>query len=238
MEKLGYDRPLRPEWIYELLKILEVGKKPSEYYQHYDTNICTQLVGKHGKRKTRTVLLRTFLYDFQESKATIEDNLLLELSREHDLEYMKPIYMARLLIGYDILRYCASQINRLFDDSQTITSKILTQKMVDKFGDLEIIKRSTRGFLKTLSDFGLLIPLNKTNFQQVPKSQLSEAQVKDILNIYAIGNHTEQVDILNFDRTIFSFYELPSLESVAGKYHSKEWEYVRGMNRGLLMLGK
>lgn len=236
MENLGFDRPLRPEWIYELLKMLEVGKKPSEYYQHYDENICTQLVGRHGKRKTRTVLLRTFLYDFQESKSTIQDNLLLQLTREHDLDYMKPIYIARLLLNYDILRYLATQINRLFDDSQTVTSKILTQKMVDKFGDLEIIKRSTRGFLKTLSDFGLLVPLTKTNFQQVQKSQLSEEQVKDILKLYALSNHTEQIDIVNFDSAIFSFYEVPSLESIAGKYHSKEWEYIRGVNRGLLMV--
>lgn len=236
MELLGYDRPLRPEWIYELLNILEDGKKPSEYYAHYDQNICTQLVGKHGKRKTRTVLLRTFLYNFQDTKSVIHDNMILKLTREHDIEYMKPIYIAKLLMDYDILRYLSEQINRLFDSSQTITSKILTQKMVDKFGDLEIVKRSTRGFLKTLTDFGIIYPMSKNEFRQIPKIDLTEKQVKDILLLYAFTFHTEQIDIINFDKSIFTFYHTPPFVEVAKTFDSKHWQYIRGVERGLLML--
>jgi hypothetical protein len=236
MELLGFDRPLRPEWIYELLKILEVGKKPNEYYAYYDENICNQLVGKHGKRKTRTILLRTFLYNFQDTKSVIHDNFILQLSRQHDLEYLKPIYIAKLLIDYNILRYLSGQTNRLFDSSQTITSKILTQKMVDKFGDLEIIKRSTRSFLKTLSDFGILQPISPTEFQQLPKLMLSNEQVKDILLLYALSYNTEQVDVVNFDTSIFTFYHIPNLNEVAKTFHSKNWEYIRGVERGFLML--
>ena len=58
---LGYDRPLKPEWIYKSLRMVEEGRKPEEFYDAYN-DIATELTGKDGRRKTRTVLFRTFIY--------------------------------------------------------------------------------------------------------------------------------------------------------------------------------
>ena len=33
---IGYDRPLKPEWIYKTLKLVEPGKKPEDYYDAYN----------------------------------------------------------------------------------------------------------------------------------------------------------------------------------------------------------
>ena len=51
---LGYDRPLKPEWIYKSLRMVEPGRKPEEFYDAYN-DIATELTGKDGRRKTRTV---------------------------------------------------------------------------------------------------------------------------------------------------------------------------------------
>jgi hypothetical protein len=37
---IGYDRPLKAEWIYKSLQLVEVGHNPKEYYEGYD-NIDT-----------------------------------------------------------------------------------------------------------------------------------------------------------------------------------------------------
>ncbi len=232
---MGYDRPLKPEWIYKTLKNIEVGSKPEDFYDAYN-EIAVELTGKDGRRKTRTVLFRTFIYSFQENKSKIETNLLIELSKKHDCEYMKPIYMAMFILDYDILKYFTQMFYRIFDSSQEISSLALSNKMKETYGDTEIVKRSTRAFLKTLTDFGILEAKSKNNYEQISKSTLSSEQIADILELIAVVNHTKQINIRNLDKTVFAYYNIPSLTEVSNKYHADKWEYIRGVDRELLMM--
>ena len=232
---MGYDRPLKPEWIYKTLKNIEVGTKPEDFYDVYN-EIAVELTGKDGRRKTRTVLFRTFIYSFQESKTKIESNLIIELSKKHDFEYMKPIYMAMFILNYEILKYFTQMFYRIFDASQIVSSVALTKKMTESYGDTEIVKRSTRAFLKTLTDFGILEAKSLNNYEQINKINLTSEQIADILELYAVVNHTKQINIKNLDKTIFSYYNISDLTEIANKYHTDKWEYIRGIDRELLML--
>ena len=232
---IGYDRPLKPEWIYKSLKLVEPGKKPEEYYDAYN-NIAVELTGKDGRRKTRTVLFRTFIYSFQEKTSIIKENILISLCNKKDFEYMKPILLSMFILDYEILRHFTQMLNNIFDPSQAISSTAITKKMTEAYGDTEIVKRSVRAFLKTLTDFGIIEPTSQSTFHQVIKTTLSAEQVSDIIYLYAAVNHTKQVDIHNIDKTIFSYYDIPSLNIVANQYHNLKWEYIAGINRGLLML--
>lgn len=232
---LGYDRPLKPEWIYKSLRMVEPGRKSEEFYDAYN-DIATELTGKDGRRKTRTVLFRTFIYSFQESKSIIEDNILIQLSKQHEREYMKPIYMAMFMMHYDILKSFTKTYFNIFDASQEISSTALTKKMTESFGDSEIVKRSTRAFLKTLSDFKIIEPITINTFEQLNKAKISKAQVADILKLYAVVNHTKQINIGEFDKTILAYYDAPALSDVANTFHTKDWEYIKGLDRELLMM--
>jgi hypothetical protein len=232
---VGYDRPLKPEWIYKTLRLVEPGKKPEDFYDAYN-DIAVELTGKDGRRKTRTVLFRTFIYSFQESKSLIENNYLIELSKRKDFNYMKPIYLAMFIMDYEILRYFTQTYFKIFDSSQEISSTALTKKMTETYGDAEIIKRSTRSFLKTLSDFDIIEPKSTITYEQIRKLSLSEEQVADILKLYAIVNHTKQLNIGAMDKTIFAYYQIPNLSTIANNYHTSKWEYIKGIDRELLMM--
>ena len=142
---IGYDRPLKPEWIYKTLRQIEPGKKPEECYEAYN-DIAVELTGKDGRRKTRTVLYRTFIYSFQEKANIIEDNILISLCKKNDFEYMKPTLLSMFILDYVILKYFTQMFYKIFDPSQEISSNALTKKMTEVYGDSEIIKRSTRSF--------------------------------------------------------------------------------------------
>lgn len=232
---IGYDRPLKPKWIYKTLRLVEPGKKPEDFYDAYN-DIAVELTGKDGRRKTRTVLFRTFIYSFQENKSLIENNYLIELSKQKDFDYMKPIYLAMFIMDYEILCYFTQIYFKIFDSSQEISSTALTKKMTETYGDAEIIKRSTRSFLKTLSDFGIIEPKSTTTYEQIRKLTLSEEQVADILKLYAIINHTKQLNIGTMDKTIFAYYQIPDLSTIANNYHTSKWEYIKGIDRELLMM--
>ncbi len=232
---IGYDRPLKPEWIYHTLVNITPGSKPEDFYDAY-IDLATERVGKDGRRKTRTVLFRTFIYAFKEKTTTIENNILMDLCHKHDLEYMKPIFIAKFIMDYEILSFLTKKLSQIFDPTQEISTNVLTTKMVDEFGDHEIVKRSTRAFLRTLSDFKLLTPVNTTKFRQASRTTLSDEQVKDILLLYSVVFKTRQIDFRNFNSTVFSFYQKPNLHQVASEYNSQHWDYIRGVNREILML--
>lgn len=232
---MGYDRPLRPEWIYETLRNIQPNTPPEAFYETYN-NIAVELTGKDGRRKTRTILFRTFIYSFQEKTTIIEDNFLMELCRQKDFDYMKPMLLSKFMMDYDILRYFTQQFHQIFDLSHDISSTALTLKMTERFGDTEIIKRSTRAFIKTLCYFGILLPSTSVIYHQLPQINLSPEQVRDILKLYAIVNNTKQIDLLHLDTVFFTYYSTLVLSDVASQYHPTEWEYIHGINRELLMM--
>lgn len=232
---IGYDRPLKPEWIFKTLQLVEPGGKPEDFYDAYN-QIAVELTGKDGRRKTRTVLFRTFIFSFQEKTSVIEPNILLSLCKQKNFEFMKPILLSKFIMDYEILRYFTQKYFQIFDPSQVVSSTALTAKMVESFGDTEIVKRTTRSFLKTLCDFGIVEQTGSNAFHQLPKTILSAEQVSDILKLYAVTNHTKQVDIQNFDKSIFAYYQLPDLNTVANKYNTVDWEYIKGVDRSFLMM--
>ena len=232
---IGYDRPLKPEWIYKTLQMVEPGKKPEEYYDAYN-DIAVELTGKDGRRKTRTVLFRTFIYSFQDKTSIIENNILIQLCKQKDFNYMKPILLSMFIMDYEILRYFTQTFFKIFDPSQEISSNALTKKLTESYGDTEIVKRSTRAFLKTLSDFKIIEPSGSTSYHQPNKTVLSNEQVSDIFKLYAVVNHTKQVDIQNLDKSIFAYYSVPDLNHVANEFHTQEWEYIKGVDRRFLMM--
>ena len=231
----GYDRPLKPEWIYQTLASITPDTKPEEFYGSY-INLATERVGKDGIRKTRTVLFRTFIYSFQEKSSIIENNILMDLCRKHDLEYMKPIFLSKLIMDYEIIRFLTKKLSQIFDPTQEISTSVLTKKVVDEYCDLEIVKRSTRAFLRTLTDFKLLVPIDKTKFRQVSHGILQPDQVRDIILLYAQINHTKQIDIHSFNSVYFAFYQKPNLHSVANEYHTQYWDYIRTINREIITI--
>jgi len=56
---IGYDRPLKPEWIYKTLQLVQSGRKPEEYYDAYNS-IAVELTGKDGRRKNKNSFISHF----------------------------------------------------------------------------------------------------------------------------------------------------------------------------------
>jgi hypothetical protein len=54
--------------------------------------------------------------------------------------------------------------------------------------------------------------------------------------LYAVSNHTKQIDLKHLNKSLFAYYKTPSLSEVANNYHTTDWEYIRGSDRELLIL--
>jgi len=235
---IGLDRPLRPTWIYETLKMVNVDEKPSVYNKPFE-NIAKELVGKEGKRKVRTVIFRTFIYSLQEGRGKINDNMFLQWARTKSLNYLKPLFLWKILMDYEISRFITQKIAICVDHSGHLSTPLLSKKLVQEYGDRDVVKRSLRSFMATLVHFGYLSQENKNNYTLLAQEAVSTDQVKDFLMLYSVASlKSEVIDIQNIPTEFFYFFEDIDLTSVAHEFNGKNWEYVRELERNMLILKK
>lgn len=233
---IGLDRPLRPVWIYETLKMVEVGAKPSIYNEPFE-DIAQELVGKEGKRKVRTVIFRTFIYSFQKKRTRIENNMFLQWAESRSLSYLKPLFLWTILMDYEIARFITRKITLGVDHSGHISTQLLSKKMVKEYGDRDVVKRSLRSFMTTLVHFGVLSQEDKNNYILLPKGVVSDEQVRDLLLLYGSNYlESEVIDLQNIPEEFLYFFEPVDMTSVAREFNGKDWEYVREIERNMLML--
>ena len=233
---IGLDRPVRPTWIYETLKMVEVGEKPSIYNEPFE-DIAKELVGKEGKRKVRTVIFRSFIYSLQEGRSKIKSNMFLEWAQNRSLNYLKPLLLWKILMDYEIARFITQKIALCVDHSGHLSTPLLSKKLVQEYGDRDVVKRSLRSFLTTLVHFGMLSQVDKNNYTLLPQEAVSAEQVRDFLRLYSTAFvKSAVVDLQNFPADFFYFFKPVELTSVAHEFNGKNWEYVREVERNVLIL--
>ena len=233
---IGIDRPIRPEWIYETLRMIEAGAKPGIYNEPFE-DIAKELVGKEGKRKARTVIFRSFIYSFQEKKNLIENNIFIEWAKTETIKELKPLFLLKILMDYEICRFTTQKIGVSIDNSNHLSMPLLFKKMVQEYGDRDVVKRSLRSFLATLIHFGILGDGDKKGYTILEKPKLSTDQVKRFLILYAkVYLKSNVVDLQSIEPEFFFFFQPIDYYAVATEYNGKDWEYVRDSNRNQLIM--
>ena len=233
---IGLDRPLRPSWIYETLKMVEIGAKPSIYNEPFE-DIAKELVGKEGKRKVRTVIFRTYIYSFQKKRTKVEDNMFLQWVETQSLNYLKPLFLWKIIMDYEIARFITQKITKGVDHSGHISTPLLSKKLVQEYGDRDVVKRSLRSFMATLVHFGVLSQEDKNNYIVLPKETISAEQVRDLFLLYGSSFlESEIIDLQNIPKEFFYFFESVDMTSVAQEFNGEYWEYIREVERDVLMV--
>lgn len=232
---IGFDRPVRPHWIYESLLLAKPGQQLSELNEPFE-QIARELTGKEGKRKVRTVLFRCFLRD-EQNKTRVRKNLVMkDLSIKHGLAFMKPVYLFYLVARTDVLKKISEHIFRLYDYGSEIKMSFLKAKMVDSFGERDVVTRSAGAFIQTLEHFGVV---EKLDGKLILKNRLmvNEEQVRVMLQLFASEIiRSPQISLNHLPQAIFNFFDLPDLKVVAQRYNGDWWEYQHRMADDYLII--
>jgi len=221
---IGYDRPLRPRWIYETLLLAKPGQKLGELNKPFES-IATELTGKEGKRKARTVLFRCFLRD-DNNETRVKDPLVLkDLSRKYGLEFMKPVYLFYLVAKTGVLLQLTNHLFRLYYYGRPVNQTFLAEKMVDSFGERDVVKRSARSFVQTLHHFGVITNTGKQNIFKAPL-HIEEEQLRIMLQLFALEiTGSPQVSLDQLNSSLMQLFQGPDLRQTAQKYNGIYWDY-------------
>ncbi len=232
---IGFDRPLRPRWIYDSLLLAEPGQKLTELNKPFES-IAKELTGKEGKRKARTVLFRCFLRD-ETNRARVRKELYLkDISYQYELDFLVPIYLFYLVGNTNVLFRISEYIFRLYDYNGPINPTFLRDKIVDMHGDRDVVARSVRSFLKTLEYFGVVQNKGKNLVIENP-IKIDDEQLRIMLDLYSKDIlNTPQISLNDLPGPIFNYFELPDLKDVARKFSGHYWEYQHRVGSDFIML--
>ncbi|KXS38063.1 MAG: hypothetical protein AWU54_2238 [Candidatus Frackibacter sp. T328-2] len=233
----GFDRPLKPEWVYEIINKLEVGDTISDYKEELD-KVLIELNGKTGKRKVRTVIGRYFLKDLDKPRQrTVQDSISFNLIKDLGFEKAKPLILFNILVKAPILQYFSKQLFKLYSGQRDINSDFMRRKAYEKIGERDIARRSLRNFLSTLVDFDILQQVDRTNFKWRQQLEVSEDNFVNFLKLYSeFYLKSPQVSLYDLPEHLFFYFDLPDVKEVAQKYNNVHWDYTRRLKAAIVTL--
>ncbi len=232
---IGFDRPLRPQWIYESLLLANPGQQLSDLNKPFE-KIASELTGKEGKRKVRTVLFRCFLRD-EQNKTRVKDKLIMkDLSIKHGQSFMSPVFLFYLIAQTGVLQKISDHIFRVYDYGSEIKLGFLKTRMVNSYGERDVVGRSAAAFVKTLIHFGVI---DEQSDRLILKNRLkiNEEQTRIILRLLALEIQcVPQLSLNHLPQSIFNFFEMPDLKKVAQMYNGEYWDYQHRLTDDYLIM--
>ncbi|MDI6723126.1 MAG: hypothetical protein QMD61_00615 [Methanobacterium sp.] len=221
----GFDRPLKPEWIYNVIQEIEIGDKISDHKEDLH-NLIWELEGKDGKRKVITVLSRYYLKTHDNSKGkVVEDVPIIHIAKKYPLESIEPLLLYQLLFRSPMLRTLTKMIKDIYGHDNPINYTFLRKKVIEKFGEKDISARSIRNLISTLVSFGLLEKKGK-EYIWTRKTTLDELNFCLFLKLYSEEfKKSPQINLDDLEDYLFLYYDLPDVNTIAKKYNSVLWEY-------------
>lgn len=234
---IGFDRPLKPLWIYKFIQAVKIGDKITDYNDEFNA-ILWELDGKDGKRKVRTVLSRYFLKSEENPRSKIvEDTPMIEICKRYPLEEIKPLLLYYLLMRSQVLRTITKMIYELYGTKEDINYPFLRNKIVERYGDRDISSRSLRNFLRTLEAFDVLKIEDGNRFSWNKLLVTNEMNVCYMLMFYSKEyKKSPLISLDEIEEYLFLYFEMPEMNEIIRKYNGRLWEYSIRVNQKVILL--
>lgn len=232
----GFDRPLKPLWIYQFIQEVEIGDKIYDHRKAFDS-ILWELDGNVGKRKVITVLSRYFFKTAGNPKGRIVENVpIIEICKKYPLEQIEPLLLFHLLMRSKILRILTEMIHEIYGFGNNINQVFLRKKVIEKFGEKDISARSLRNLLSTLVDFGIL-EIQDKEYKWKSKLKFNELNACYMLRLYAEEfKKSPQINLDDIEDYLFLYFEKPDLGIISKKYNRRLWNYSIRMGQKFIQL--
>lgn len=232
----GFDRPLKPEWIYKIVKLVKIGDKISAL--KFEMENCIPELEGDGNRKVRTIINRYFLSVNEDTKkGYVSDSVIIKLIKNLEFDEAKNVMFFILLIQEPILQYYSSILKKYFLDSEEFDLKFLQKLAIEKTGERDISGRSLRNFINTLVDFNIMGINENKNYFWKDKLFIRDELWCELFKIY--GEYflkSPQIFFEELNENVFFYFEKIEIDLIAKRYNGEIWDYVKRGNNSYITL--
>ena len=190
---IGFDRKIELEWVDYVAELVSRGLPESEIREQLAKKLSVYGLSssKRGAlSKTITVLTRLWL-NVSEDIIPLRDKAV-DLHRLAHGKDKVALHVCLAFANYPFFFDVMTQIGRLLKLQNSFSSKQVTRRIVEKWGDTQRVKRSVGHVLQTLKLWGIIEPLQKISVYRnptnghIPREGL-HSFVEDALKI-SLGN--------------------------------------------------
>jgi hypothetical protein len=147
-------RPIKPEWLDMTADLLaktrdreEIRNSINEYISHY-------IKSSTNARKTREILLNTWVEVEKDNQAFRER--ALQVYEQCPQKDRMAVHWAMMLIAFPVFRDLCTIVGKLSDMQQEITLSQIQRRIYDVWGERSTLVHAIPKNIKTLREFGVL----------------------------------------------------------------------------------
>jgi len=155
---IGFDFPIKPEWIHDVHSLWQPQQPVSDLVQAALTQTMQELGGEKTRRNSLTVILRYFVETKggSQSRATADHDVWVAYSRHYSARTLAPAYLAHVISQNEVAQQATRFITQRHAPGDKVTSSTLRQHIIGRFGERKVVINASNAFLRTLLYFGVL----------------------------------------------------------------------------------
>jgi hypothetical protein len=155
---IGFDKPVRPEWIHAVGLAWRPDQPVSELIEVVDQVAAAEFRGAETRRKVATIILRCFVRTEGggPDRRTADREVLAAAARKFSAETLRSVYLAHLINMTPILQTITGQMAKRYGLGDEIQSTDFLHRIYEEYGQRGVVTNCVRHFLRTLSWFGCL----------------------------------------------------------------------------------
>jgi hypothetical protein len=234
---VGFDRKIRLAWLEAIAEWTASGMPDAEIRAKLDLLLEGEVTGKEARKKTKTVLIRTWLLPSEKLRA-LRDHGLSLLSRTSGSERLA-LHWGMVCASHPVVWETASVVGRLLRLQAEASLSQVRTRIVEIYGERSTVVRASQRILRSFSDWHVLEEMPEKGVYRASGIQrLEDPELITWLieaSLLSSGQETKVLPTLLASPSLFPFEISLSGNEFAGS-NSRIALYRQGGNEELVSL--
>lgn len=204
-QMIGFDRRLELDWLDATVGLCQESLDPGVVAGQLRQKLAHEITGDEARRKTVTVLLRTWVNVPMEASQLRDE--ALQLAAKVNPEERLWLHWGMSLLAYPFFRDVAATVGQLSRLQGTFSQAQVQRRMIENWGQRTTLQRAVRRLLRTFVDWGAMQDTDVRGSYDVapPRRTEDRALALWLLDCALQAKEAEQVPLREFGQLSYTF---------------------------------